>query len=602
MSEAAAPATDAPAVQAELVRTLYLQIGNAFAAAMVVTIYMAVTAWPYNAPAVVLGWLAVQLATQLLRLALVVAYRRVGPPDAALGRWAALVTGYMALAGAVWGSTAFLFIHMDQPITLALTLCGLYGIAGGSVPGNAYNPPGLYAFVGIIFLAVFAKLATQPTAGHLALGVASMGFAAILFGFCRVQARTVREGVRIRFENLDLLAQLRQRTEEAEAARRKAEQASLAKSQFLAAASHDLRQPLYALSLFSSSLEGLRLSREGRAVVGRIQANIDALEGLFSGLLDVSRLEAGVITPAREPVSLATLFARLEPVFRPIAAEKGLTLELPAAPLFVDSDPVLLEQIVSNLIANALRYTERGAVTVATAEADSQVRITVRDTGVGIAAGDLSRIFDDFVQLGNPERDRRKGMGLGLTICRRAAELLETEIDVVSAPGRGSTFSLRLPVAQAPDAAPAPALSLAADPLEGLTLLFVDDDADVREALVRLVRQWGVVVDEAAEAQAALARLGAGARYRAVLCDYRLGESDGLTLVGEILARHPGPAPAVWLVTGDLDPELMARAQAAGIPLLHKPLKAAQLRALLAHAASRAPGAPPTAARAAAPV
>ncbi|MCW5760489.1 MAG: hypothetical protein KIS90_12045, partial [Phenylobacterium sp.] len=247
-------------VRAEAIRTLYVQIGNAFAAAMVVTIYMVVTAWLYNPPAVVLGWAAVQTSTQLLRLVLVAAYRRRPRADAELPRWANLVTAYMALAGAVWGSTAFLFIHLDEPITLALTLCGLYGISGGSVPGNAYNPPGLYAFVGLIFLSVFARLAAAPTPGHLALGVASLGFAAILFGFCRVQARTVMEGFRIRFENLDLLAQLQARTEESDAARRKAEQASLAKSQFLAAASHDLRQPLYALSLYSTTQEGQRLS------------------------------------------------------------------------------------------------------------------------------------------------------------------------------------------------------------------------------------------------------------------------------------------------------------------------------------------------------
>jgi signal transduction histidine kinase/ActR/RegA family two-component response regulator len=581
-------ASGADPVRAAATRTLYVQIRNAFAAAMVVTVYMAVTAWPYNPPALVLAWTGVQLATQVLRLGLVIAYRRADPPDEALPGWARLVTGYMALAGAVWGSTAFLFIHTDQPITLALTLCGLYGIAGGSVPGNAYNPAGLYAFVGLIFACVFAKLAMQPTAGHIALGVASLGFALILFGFCRVQAASVRESLRIRFENLELLEQLRARTAEAEDARRKAEQASLAKSQFLAAASHDLRQPLYALSLFASSLEGLKLSREGRTVVSRIQANIDALEGLFSGLLDISRLQAGVVTPAFEPVGVDALFGQLEPVFQPMAAEKGLRLQFQGADLWVRSDPVLLEQILVNLVSNALRYTAEGAVTVAAERLEGdQVRLAVSDTGVGIAAGDLARIFEDFVQLANPERDRRKGMGLGLAICQRAAALLGGEIEVASEPGRGSRFALRQPLAAAPRTRAAVSLAAGEDPLGGLSLLFIDDEQEIRDALVRLVGQWGVAVDLAGDAAEALAMVDRGRRYDAILCDYRLaGGLDGLGLIAELLARHRGAEPKAWLVTGDLDQDLMARAQAAGTPLLHKPLKAAQLRALLSHAAS----------------
>lgn len=577
----------ADSVRAAAIRTLYVQIRNAFAAAMVVTIYMAATAWPYNPPSVVLGWAGVQVSTQLLRLGLVMAYRRADPPDEALAGWARLITAYMALAGAVWGSTAFLFIHPDEPITLALTLCGLYGITGGSVPGNAYNPAGLYAFVGLIFACVFAKLAMQPTAGHIALGVASAGFALILFGFCRVQAVTIAESLRVRFENLELLEQLRARTAEAEDARRKAEQASLAKSQFLAAASHDLRQPLYALSLFSSSLEGMKLSSKGRAVVSRIQANIDALEDLFSGLLDISRLQAGVITPSREPMSVAALFARLEPMFQPMAAEKGLRLSFQPADLWVESDSVLLEQILVNLIGNALRYTVEGGVSVSASPAGgNQARLEVADTGVGVAADDLTRIFDDFVQLANPERDRRKGMGLGLAICQRATALLGGEIEVSSEPGKGSRFALAQPLAGRPIlAAPGPGASN--DPLAGLSLLFVDDEPDIREGLARLVGQWGVAVDAVPDAASALALVESGRHYHAILCDHRLaGDMDGLTLVAELVRRHPGSAPKAWLVTGDLDPGLMSRAQAAGTPLLHKPLKAAQLRALLSHAAS----------------
>jgi len=578
----ARPAVEADPVSTEAIRTLYLQLRNSAAAAGIVTIYMVVTTWPWSPRRTILLWLAVQLSTQIVREGLLQAYRRVQPPSEALPRWALYYMLYMACAGIVWGSTIFLFARPETPITVALTLCGLFGIAGGSVPGNAYNPPGLYAFVGLIFSFVLVRMMTVGTTGYPALGVAAVGYAAILILFCRVQARTIRDGFRIRFENRALVAELTVQKAEAEEARRTAEQANLAKSQFLAAASHDLRQPLYALGLFSASLEDLKLDAEGKRVVGNIQDNIAALESLFDGLLDVSKLEAGAVHVRPQAVSVDELFDRLSHYFRPLAAERGLDLRLRSGGEHVWSDPVLLEQVLSNLISNALRCTHHGALLVAARQRGNRLRFEVWDTGVGIAAADLHRIFDEFVQLGNPERDRRKGLGLGLAIARRAVALLDAEIEAASRPGRGSRFQFSQPMTERPKAATAKPSTPPIAARGSGSILFVDDDRNVQRGISELLGRWNVAFEIVGDAESALRRIDEGARPRMLLSDYRLpGGMSGLDLIDAVRALDLADAPDMALVTGDLDPRLIAAAQAKSVPLLYKPLRAAQLKALL---------------------
>ncbi|HEY3949242.1 ATP-binding protein [Phenylobacterium sp.] len=579
-------------VRAECIRTLFQQIRNSFAAAGVVTVYMCATQAPFHPWTEIAAWLAVQLSTQLLRLWLVARYRRIPADDDGrrLERAASLNTLYMAIAGCVWGSTAFLFMDLAQPITVALTLCGLYGISGGSVPGNAYNPAGLYAFVGAIFGLVMIRFLLVGQYAYDVLGAASVGYSAILFGFCRVQNRELQEGFAIRFENRRLLAELAVEKAEAEAARGRAEKANLAKSQLLAAASHDLRQPLHALSLFSGSLQSLALDEEAKDVASRIQSNVAAMEKLFNGLLDISRLEAGVVQSHREPMSCQDLFDRLAGYFDPVAEQQGLDLRFRDTDLWVDADPTLTEQICVNLVTNALRYTRTGGILVAARRLGGRVSIAVADTGIGIAPADQARIFEEFVQIGNPERDRGKGLGLGLSIAQRLAAILDSRIEIRSAEGKGSRFSFDLP-----RAAPAKVAKAAVQPdlMAGLRLLLIDDDAMVREGAERLLRQWGVDVALAADLAEAEALIGqtveaTGARFDVCIADFRLpGAVDGLGVIARLSARPDAPA-AFCLVTGDMGAEVLAAADAAQVPIIHKPLHPARLRALLNHLASGA--------------
>jgi signal transduction histidine kinase/CheY-like chemotaxis protein len=418
------------------------------------------------------------------------------------------------------------------------------------------------------------------------LGLASGLYAVAMSSMCRVQARTLDEGFRIRFENTELLAALTVQKAAAEAAQVKAERASLAKSQFLAAASHDLRQPLYALSLFSASLGELQLSADGRAVVGNIQSSVGAMEQLFEGLLDLSRLDAGAVQPRPAAVAIDALFDRLSQYFRPIALDRGLELRFRCDGEWVLSDAALLEQVLGNLLANALRYTARGGVLVSARRRGGAIRLDVWDTGAGIADADLKRIFEEFVQLGNAERDRRMGLGLGLSIAQRSGALIGASIDVSSRQGRGSRFGFAQPevaavlgvTAPAQAAAPVAALHWTKD----LPLLIVDDDAGVRLGLADLLGRWQLRFDAVADGPAAVALVRGGARYGLLLADYRLpGGMNGLAVIAEITRLHGAAAPGCALITADFDPALIDAARAMGVPVIAKPFHPAELRAVL---------------------
>jgi signal transduction histidine kinase/CheY-like chemotaxis protein len=574
-------------VRAAAIRTLFLRMRSHAAAGGVITVYMIGTAWAFTPHRLIAIWAVVAITAQLLRQALRWVFYRQQPEDAALGGWARLYAANAALIGMAWGASFFLFAHPTQPVTVALTLCCLYSIASGSTPSHAYYPPSLYALVVPVFAAVLIRLLATGQFGYVLLGLASALYALTMVAFCRAQARTLDEGFQIRFENQALVEALTVQKAEAEEARRKAELASLAKSQFLAAASHDLRQPLYALSLFSASLGALKLDEEGARVVANIQDSVAVMESLFTGLLDISKLEAGVVRPKLTSVSVDALFDRLSQYFRPVALERGLDLRFRSDGEWVTSDEALLEQVLSNLVSNALRCTRVGGVLVAARRKEGKVRLEVWDTGIGIGERDRERVFEEFVQLENPERDRRKGLGLGLAIASRSAALIGSRVALASRPGLGSRFAVEQLTASAPRniIADGAASGRGIAPLprdETLPLLIVEDDRDVRHALSDLLNHWGARHEAVADAEEALLRVEGGTRYGLVLSDYRLaGSMNGLELLMAIDERHPQPAPASALITGDFDAALIAAAHLRDIPLLMKPLKPQDLQTLL---------------------
>ncbi len=364
----------------------------------------------------------------------------------------------------------------------------------------------------------------------------------------------------------------RKEAEEAqEAARRAAEQANLAKSKFLAAASHDLRQPIQAAGLFVAALRRRATEAGTQELVEQIGLCLASTQELLDALLDISRLDAQVLKVERGSVALGDLFERLDAEFGRRAAEKGLELRLVGTSLFVASDPVLLYRILQNFTANAVRYTPSGRVLIGARRRGDIVRIEVADSGIGIAPEQVPLIFQEFTQLGNPERDRSKGLGLGLAIVDRLARLLGVAVGVRSQPGQGATFWVEVPLAEG---APLPVAAVEAPGprLAGRRIALLDDEGVVLAALRAFLVGEGAAVVAAETPEGLLAALAEEPPPEVLVVDYRLrGGVTGAAAVRRLQAALGRPVPAL-LLTGDTEPRRLAEAQASGLGLLHKPV------------------------------
>ena len=375
---------------------------------------------------------------------------------------------------------------------------------------------------------------------------------------------------------------------------RQLEAANQAKSRFIAAASHDLRQPLHALGLFVAQLHGKLRASERAQIVRRIEAALAAMNELFSALLDISKLDAGA-TPVNVTVfPVAQLLAHAETTFAEAAREKGLALRVLPSKAWVRSDFIMLEQIVFNLISNALRYTRRGGVLVGCRQRGDDLSIEVWDSGVGIAADQHDKIFGEFYRLGEPDRDRRAGLGLGLAIVDRMCRLLNHQIQVRSVVGKGSVFAVRVP--RAPANKRAVEASAVSRPQQlglsnGKLVLVIDDDPLVLEGMGGIFRRWGCQVITANTAGKALKVANEQDRLPdLIISDYNLagnGRSGVETIewLRDTLSAH---IPA-FLISGDTDATPLHEAKAKGFHLLHKPVDPMALRAMFQQAVKRAP-------------
>lgn len=483
-----------------------------------------------------------------------------------------------ATAGALWGLTAPLF-YLGGPLEMQFVIVVvLTGMGAGAVTSLIMYMPAFYAFLLPSLLPMSAVALLQADTAHLALGVATLVYALALCYFGRNFSRALVDSLALRYENVDLVTELRHRT-------RLADEANAAKSRFVAMASHDLRQPVHALALFVDALRNGRLDERAVRISAQIDAAVAALDRMFSSLLDISQLESGAILVEREAMHLPSLVDELVNEFAPQARDKGLALRVEGTDCWVGTDRALLERILRNLIANAVRYTEEGEVTVRIHRNGQTVRITVADTGPGIASEDQAFIFEEFRKLDNADRDPRKGLGLGLAIVKRAADLLETGIEVQSAPGVGTEFHLELPEIAAPEGAHAlaavPASEYAADELAGMRVLVVDDDPGIRRGMRTLLHDWGCEVTCSAGHDEAVRQVQEGYRPQVLIADLHLtGSRSGLDTVRALRARLGDRLPAV-IVTGEAHPVVALAAGEAPVPVLQKPAPPPRIRSFL---------------------
>lgn len=369
--------------------------------------------------------------------------------------------------------------------------------------------------------------------------------------------------------------------------------ANAAKSHFLASASHDLRQPVAAIGLITDLLRVQVTDPKVRGLADRLTRAVRSMESLLKGLLDLSRLDSGTVEVQRQRVQLQTLLDAVASHEAEAARQKGLQLRVRRTHAIAWTDPVLLEQVLRNLVGNAIRHTQQGGVLVGVRRRGGPAGVwdvQVWDTGPGIRPEDQPRIFEAFVQLGNPGRERSQGLGLGLAIVQRAAHLLQHPLRVQSQVGRGSCFTVSLPSASQTigTASAAPPNSEPAR-LDGRRVLVVEDDEALGESLVLWLRSWGL--DAVAGRSLGWVRAQAPQHWDMVVSDHRLPDGNGRDVIGHLRRHQPG-LPGL-IITGDTSPQQLAELAASGLPVLHKPFRAEDLRDLLSQGMSRS--SPPSA-------
>jgi two-component system, sensor histidine kinase len=352
------------------------------------------------------------------------------------------------------------------------------------------------------------------------------------------------------------------------------------KSRFLTIASHDLRQPVHALGLFAATLDKRLQGSPDEHLVRNMIRSIDGLDRSFNAMLDISRLDAGSIEPNIQHFPLRDLFRRLHMHFAGQAELRGLGLRFSPGGKAVSSDPQLLERILGNLVQNAIKYTEQGGIVVVARTTRTRINVEVWDTGIGIGAAELPRVFDEFYQVGRGERARSRGLGMGLAIVKRLARLLGHELTVVSRAGKGTLFRIGIALSDLPEIQDATA---AADTLpmplaQSRTILIIDDGEAIREGLRLLLEEWGydaIAAGSIAEAERAVFALDAPPDL--ILSDLHLGDGpDGLAAIDAIRRQCGHDVPAI-VITGDTSHGEMRRVSESGHPVLFKPVQPRKL-------------------------
>lgn len=566
------------AVKVESIRLQYESMANAYVASGVLATVVAAIYQPSMPGPIWMAWLAAMYLHVAARSLLRRRFMRAAPPPQEMARWGRYAVCGTLASGVLWGAGTVLGLIYSEGVMefLLVPLILLLSVAA-AVSAISYLPVYYAFFIPSTMPGIVAFLIGADQLRFLT-GIAYLCFMLMVTRFAHVLHESFITSTRLRFENANLVRALR--TEKAAA-----EEANLAKSRFLAAASHDLRQPVHALSLFIESLSTAPLPTREATIVSNMRKSTDAMGSLFDSLLDMSRLDAGTVEPQPAHFEVGPFGMRLYREFQPLAQARGLQMRLRTSDRIVFTDPVLLNRIVSNLLANAVRYGAREGVLLALRPRRGQLAIEVWDTGIGIPEGARSDVFREFFQVGNSERDREKGLGLGLAIVDRLVKLLDLTLEMRSRPGVGSMFRILVPLGQRFHATQAPDEGRSEGPplseRFALSVFVIDDERAVREATGLLLARWGCRVVTAGSVDE-LGDLTEGASVPdLIVADLRLRDGEtGITAVQTLRARFSREIPAV-IVTGDTMPARLKEVRESGMAVLHKPLQPSNLRALL---------------------
>ncbi len=488
----------------------------------------------------------------------------------------------LSLLNGLTHASSLMYFSLMTDLEKAIHSLILAGLATAAVATTAGDRRVYLAYIMPIFLPLIVLWATNgnwtmPTRTGVGLALSIAVFLFVLLILARDTRRQFLDTIKIRRAQHETNRKLQLALQAAGVADR-------AKTRFLASASHDLRQPIHALSLFGAALKMQSLPDEVRELADNIDESISVLASQLDALLDISKLDAGVVKPDMSVIDLSSMLQRIAREFDPQVAEKGLDLRTDIVPgCYVSSDKLLLERVIRNLMNNAVRYTDRGTISIGLDVRAPSCRLVIEDTGIGIPASEQDKIFSEFYQVAGRRSASKQGLGLGLSIVTRLLSLLGVPLELHSTPGEGTRLELALVLEEEQQAA-ADAFEMAR--LEGIRILVIDDDTAVRAAMMALLRSFGAVVDAVPNGARAIA-LAEADMPDIVLTDLRLLEESGLDVIQRLRTMR-ADLPAI-LLTGDTGAEQIREVHDSGVEVLHKPVGAADLERKIAEVVHGSP-------------
>jgi len=559
-------------VRSEQIRLIYKQVPIILIGSFVAAVALVGLIWNQVSQLSLLIWSVLFVSLALVRGGIARSYwQHSASGETDKLPWGMLYFIGAGLAGCLWGIATVVFYLPDEPEYILLIVSLYAGLISASAASSGAYMPAFYYFAIPATLPFALRLLNDGRDIFLLMGFLMIFYLGICLIFVRTYHRNTLALIKTQIENKMLLEQVSEEKQLAEESQRIAEQAVIDKNRFLASASHDLRQPLHALGLFIGAL------RHGAPpsqiqLIDSIQGSVGALNHLFNSLLDVSRLDAGVVQTTPKHCRLGEVVGRLFEQYKSLTQGRQLEFEVDCGDPVVFTDPVLLERVLRNLLVNAIHYTDKGKVAIICRPLNDHVTIQISDSGIGIPQRETEAIFSEYYQLNNPERDRNKGLGLGLAIVRRLCDLMELPISVESIVGQGTTFSLLLKKGD-PNQVEAGISQTSPTSIADLSVLVIDDEQAVLEGMSSVLKSWGCHVllsESASDAVAMIAELDFVPDM--IFSDYRLRENKtGVEAVDAIYDELNRDVPAV-IVTGDTSPELLEEVAARGFHLLHKPV------------------------------
>lgn len=571
----------------ERTKALYGHMTTVLVGSFAVAVLTVLVLWPVVSKIQLLTWFAVMMISMLLRAWSVLRYKATVIFEENAKKWTNTVIFWSSLSGAGWGVVLIFFSVPDEHIYLVF-IVGVYcGFVSSSVSSLAIHFPAYLAFtvpISVLFLLTCIVFGVDGQGAVFYLtGVIVVVFWSVMTSFAMKAHAGFDRTTRLIFERNELMSEVVEQKEAAESA-------VLAKNQFLASASHDLRQPLHALGLFVSALRDMNIHDEAQEVAGKIEQSTLALNGLLNGLLDISRLDASAVEYRPQHIAIKPLLETIFLEYKTVAEDQGSEMILNVDDdVLVFSDELLLQRIIRNLVDNAVKFTNNGVIQITVAfDQDQQsfpVELVISDTGFGVPEDQQKNIFSEFTQLHNPERNRQKGLGLGLAIVRRLCKLMDLRLKMRSTTGVGTAFTIRLQAGDSQffsesfeDGVTQELSEMTIqDSLISLSdkvVLVIDDDVDILQATQRLLKHWQTKAVVAMDPEQAINILNNRDLVPdLIMADFRLrGSLNGIDAISQIRDEFNADIHAI-LITGDTSPDRLRLAHSAGLPILHKPVE-----------------------------